>query len=915
MGEVYRARDTRLDRTVAIKILPAHLSSDPVRKQRFDREAKTISSLNHPHICVLYDVGQQDGIDYLVMECVEGETLAKRLEKGALPLEQVLKYGMQIADALDKAHRGGVVHRDLKPGNIMLAPTGAKLLDFGLAKPAAPLSSGVTLTAVTRNSPVTEQGAIVGTFQYMSPEQIEGKELDGRSDIFSFGAVLYEMLTGKRAFEGKSQLSVASAILEKEPVPISSVKPMTPPALDHAIRRSLAKEVDKRWQSAADLAGELQWIAEGGSQGRAPAPLVSRRNVRERLAWSVAALLAVGLAPLAFLHFREKPPAPAAPVHFQIPAPGNTTLGSYLKLSPDGRKLAFVAGDRLWVHFLESGESRDLTAADDSPFWSPDSRYIGYVSENKVKKIEATGGPPQTVAELGTFWGGGAWNQGDVIVFGASSGLFRVPASGGVPVQITAVDPARKERFHFCPSFLPDGRHFVYIRDSADTEKSGIYLGSVDAKPEQQSSKLVVASNWGPVYAPSADSSTGYLLFMRKGTLMAQPFDNRRLELKEQASPVAEQVADDRGGGGNGAFSASTNDVLVYWRSTPSDRQLTWYDRQGKVLGTAGEPGNYGGLALSPDGTRVALSKRSGQASNIWLLDLSRDTSTRFTFGSGMDSYPIWSPDGSRIIFGSGNCLYQEPVSGVKDAELLLRSSEAPYADSWSRDGRFLLYQVYDTRTRWDIWVLPLEGDKKPVPFLVTEFREGDARFSPDSHWVAYISDESGHFEVYVRSFAMNSAGTAVEAGGKWQISNGYARQPRWRGDGRELYYTGGDRQVMAVEIATNPEFKPGKPHPLGFKAGADSWTGIGWDSTADGRRFLVAAPRTGPKSNGPEPYTVILNWRASLKKQRPELKSRRCDVVAYPWAKFRPYPRQTLLCLPIHFHLPVGRVTRHSGH
>ena len=865
MGEVYRARDTRLDRTVAIKILPAHLSSDPVRKQRFEREAKTISSLNHPNICVLHDVGQQDGIDYLVMECIEGETLSKRLEKGALPLEQVLKYGTQIADALDKAHRSGVVHRDLKPGNIMLTPTGAKLLDFGLAKPTAPLSSAVTLTAATRNSPVTEQGTIVGTFQYMSPEQTEGKELDGRSDLFSLGAVLYEMVTGQRAFPGKSQLSVASAILEKEPTPISTVKPMTPPALDHAIRRSLAKEVERRWQSAADLAGELQWIAETGSQVGVPAPLASHRKVRERLAWSVAALLAVALAPVAFLHLREIPPAPAAPVRFQIPVPGNTTLRPYLKLSPDGRKLAFLAGDRLWVHFLESGESRDLTAADSSPFWSPDSRFIGYASQGKLKKIEATGGSPQTVSDIFSgFWGGGAWNQDGVIVFGALSGLFRVPASGGVPVQLTAVDSARHERFHFCPSFLPDGRHFVHIRDSADPEKSGIYLGSVDAKPEQQNSKFLVASNWGPVYAPSADPSTGYLLFMRKGTLMSQPFDNGRLELKGQATPVAEQVADDLGGeGGNGAFSASANDVLVYWRgSATPDRQLTWYGRQGKILGTVGEAGNYGRLALSPDGTRVAVSKRSGQASNIWLLDFSRDTSTRFTFGSEINWSLVWSPDGSRIIFSSGNDLYQKPVSGVKDAELLLKSSEVPLAESWSRDGRFLLYRVFDPKTDWDFWVLPLEGDKKPVPFLVTEFREREARFSPDGHWVAYASNESGHYEIYVRSFAMNSAGTAVEAGVKWQISNGSGYQPRWRSDGRELYYTGGDGQVMAVEIATNPEFRPGKPQLLGFSAGDATW-----DCTADGRRFLVAVPKTTGKGDRPEPYTVILNWQASLNK------------------------------------------------
>src|SRR6266852_2091645 len=394
MGEVYRARDTRLERTVAIKILPAQLSSDPVRKQRFEREAKTISGLNHPHICVLYDVGHQDGMDYLVMECVEGETLAKRLEKGPLPLEQVLRFGMQTADALDKAHRSGVVHRDLKPGNIMLTGTGAKLLDFGLAKPVAPLASAATITAAaTRQSPVTEQGTIVGTFQYMSPEQVEGKELDGRSDIFSLGAVLYDMLTGRRAFEGKSQLSVASAILEKEPAPIGSVKPLTPPALDHAIRRCLAKETERRWQSAADLAGELQWIAEAGSQAGVPAPLVSRRKVRDRLAWSVAALLAVALAPVAFLHLREKPPAPPAPVRFQIPPPEKSGI-EYFKLSPDGRLLAFTTDRRLWIRSLDTLQALPLLGTEGASkmFWSSDSQFIAFFAQGKLKKIAVSGG-------------------------------------------------------------------------------------------------------------------------------------------------------------------------------------------------------------------------------------------------------------------------------------------------------------------------------------------------------------------------------------------------------------------------------------------------------------------------------------------------------------------------------------------
>jgi eukaryotic-like serine/threonine-protein kinase len=844
MGEVYRARDTRLGRDVALKLLPAELANDPSRRARFEQEARVVAALNHPNIVAIYDVGE----GYLVTELVDGEPL-----RGAkFGVRKTIEVAAQMAAGLAAAHAAGVVHRDLKPDNILVTREGrVKILDFGLAKMMHRAGAGDETV-----SELTEPGMVLGTVGYMSPEQIRGAVTDHRSDIFSFGLILYELLSGKRAFRGDTSAEVMTAIL-KEDAPEA---PESAPAwLRQIVAHCLEKEAADRFQSAKDLGFALR---QTGTQTGAP-----RAEPTARWRWAMpaaVAALAVGLATVSLLHFRERTPAPLRPLHFQVQMPEDA---GGINLSPDGRKVAFLVKDRLWVQFLESGESHELTANGFGvPFWSPDSRFIGYPSQGKLKKIEATGGPPQTVTDLrGPSWGGGAWSQDGVIVFGdLLVGLFRVPASGGIPVQITALDPARHENHQFCPSFLPDGRHFVYMRGSTDEGKSAIYLGSVDAKPEQQSSKPLVASNSQPVYAPSEDSSNGYLLFVREGTLMAQPFDNRRLEMKGQAAPVAEQVSDTSGSAIFVPFSASANDVLAF-QGRSGDRRPTWYDREGKVLGAAGEPGDYRSLALSPDGTRLAVSRRIGHASNIWLLDLSPGgASTRFTFGSSTDYAPVWSPDGSRIIFSSDregrSNLYQKPVNGVKDEEVLLKSSEAKFASSWSRDGRFLLYQVIRTIGVVDVWVLPLEGDRKPVPFLTTEFNEQEAIFSPDGHWVAYESDESGRFEVYVRPFSLNSAGTEVEAGGKWQISYGSGGDAVWHGDGRELYYRRlTDGRLMAVDIATSPAFRAGPPHPLGAVA-----SGLGgvWDSGADGKRFFGFTTNSGPR-----PFTVVLNWQSSLKK------------------------------------------------
>jgi Tol biopolymer transport system component len=868
MGEVYRARDTRLDRTVAIKILPAHLSSDPIRKQRFEREAKTISSLNHPHICVLHDVGHQDGIDYLVMECVEGDTLAKRLEKGPLPLEQVLKFGMQIADGLDKAHRSGVVHRDLKPGNIMLTPTGAKLLDFGLAKPAVPLTSGATLTtAAMQTTPVTQEGTIVGTFQYMSPEQIEGKELDGRSDIFSLGAVLYEMLTGQRAFPGTSQLSVASAILEKEPASISTVKPMTPPALDHALRRCLAKDPEERWQTARDVAIELKWIAESGSQASASSLPAESRRSRYVFVLAACFVCAAVAAAVGFLFARRAPTETLVARAYIRPMANSSFIFSGtaagFALSPDGRLLAYVASTPdgksvLWLRPINSLQAQPLPATDGAtyPFWSPDNRFIGFFAGGKLKKVESAGGPPFTICDA-SDGRGGTWNQDGNILFTPSvnTTIFLVSSSGGPPSPVTTMDPSKNETTHRWPYFLPDGRHFLYWSGSVfaprETLTNSVMLASLDSKE----SRFLVHSHTNGIYA------SGHILFMRQYTLMAQPFDPRSLQLSGDAVPIADPVQEGRSVA-KGVFSASGDGLLTYVEgASGADRQLELFDRGGKQAGEVPGADAYAGVRISPDGKRL-LYYLDSAGYDVWSYDLAHGVKTALTFGSGSgqgNNYPVWSPDGRHIIYSSYRNgqygLYLKATDGSGTEEPILEAvGRIRFPTDWSPDGKILTY-IEGALGGWAIWMLPLDGERKPYLFHKSQFAEREASFSPDGKWVAYCSNESGDYRVYVVPFP----GT----GGKWQVSPGGGCGPRWRRDGKEIFFLSADNKMTAADVkASGSGFEVGAIHTL-FATRPYGVFGR-FDVTADGQRFAIPYEAGQPSAA----ITLVVNWPAELAKK-----------------------------------------------
>ena len=863
MGEVYRARDTRLDRVVAIKVLPAHLAENPELRQRLEREAKAISSLSHPNICPLYDIGHEDGIDYLVMEFIDGETLGERLANGPLSLEETLKYGVQVADALEKAHRQGIVHRDLKPGNIMLTASGAKLLDFGLAKADSGVGgSDADLTRTpTVSQPLTAAGTVLGTYQYMAPEQLEGKEVDSRTDIFSFGAVLYEMATGKRAFAGASQASLIGAIMHEAPAPVSSIQPMTPPAFDRVVQTCLAKDPEERWQTAHDVKLQLQWIAEGGSVMGLPAPVAARRKSREKAAW-IAAAAAAAAATVFAVGFFLRTPATPRQVRFEIaPMPELTQIGSP-RMSPDGLHMAFHGIDgegnsQIWLRDLDSLEARPIAGTEGAgtgaenesrPIWSPDSRHIAFFIGTKLKKVPVSGGPAQTICEAGGA--DGSWSsQGEIAFDGtAADPIWRVSAAGGIAkpeVSPTDLDGVTSVGW---PEFLPDGRRFLYISEP-DGGSTTLMLHTLGEKDD--------------IALTTADSRVqyaepGYLIYVLDGMLVAHPFDADEGELTGEPMPLADNIG--ASAVGLADFSASTDRTLAFRSGESGGRQLRWFDREGRQLGDLAAANEFRNFRLSPDGRRVATEIVDSAAGNLdlWIHDIERGTASRFTFDPANDGGPMWTPDGANVIYTSAKegsvSLLRKAASGTGATDILLTSESNIMAGDMAPDGKHLLYMTSGGETSWDIWALKLDGSGETFPLLQSEFIEVRPSFSPDGKWFAYNSNESGRQEVYVRQFP--------GPGGQWQLSTDGGSEPMWSADGREIFYIDSGRNLVSVPVTTGTTFEAGLPELIFDPPIFPVTQRERYVVTRDGQQFLMLSTTSGISVR---PTTVVLNWDLDL--------------------------------------------------
>jgi Tol biopolymer transport system component len=889
MGEVYRAKDTRLDRTVAIKVLPSHLSSNPELKQRMEREAKAISALQHANICTLHDIGSQDGTDFLVMEYLEGQTLAQRLAKGPLPLDQVLKIATEIAQALEKAHQQGIIHRDLKPANIMLTKAGAKLMDFGLAKPGlanaglsvtpqaigplTPSTPTINLASLTAAvSPLTQKGSIVGTFQYMAPEVLQGAEADARSDLFSFGCVLYEMITGRRAFEGKSQLSVFTSILEKDPDPITATQPQAPPMLDRVVCACLAKDPADRIQSAHDVALDLRWVVES-TQAE---PAKSSAQFNKSWAAGAAALVLVFIALAAFAGYRwAKSSEQAVSLHAEIPPPDKFAIdatgdaGGMPVLSPQGDKIAFVAhsGETklLWVRSLSGDAARALegTSGAAHPFWSPDGRSIGFFAGGKVMRIAATGGPVATMADAPNSRGG-SWSANDVIVFAPdfTGALVKVNAQGGTAEPATVLDRSKHttQRWPWC---LPDGKHFIFLATShtgGDPKQNGIYFASTDNKETH----LVLATDSAAQYA------SGYLLYRANTALVVQPFDPEKGILSGSPIPLVSNLRDDVGVW-RSIFSVSQNGLLTYQRgSTDSAKShLVIFDRSGKTLADYDPQENTASnvrallgvrdVRLSPDNKRVAFASGNG----IWTLDLDRKTKTRITFDEQVVQEPAWSPDGKTLIFtalvtsGGGNVEIRSKSADGSGAEKTLVEQNNYHSPGWSPDGKYVTYLWGEGEKMVSLWIKPVNGDGKPIAAVQPPSAQSNLsayRISPDSHWVAYSSDESGQQDVYITTFP--------EGKGKWRVSSNSGAYPAWSASGRELFFKDLTDTIFVCTVTPKgSEVEVGAPQRL-FHA-ASPGLGLSFDVSSDGKRLLV----NHSEEESQVPLQLVTNWPAELKK------------------------------------------------
>jgi Tol biopolymer transport system component len=847
MGEVYRARDTRLERSVAIKVLQADFAFDPALRKRFEREARAISSLNHSHICALYDIGVQGGTDYIVMELLEGETLRDRLKKGPLGLEQALRLGVEISDALDTAHKSGVVHRDLKPANVMLTKSGAKLLDFGLAKVGGVIVGGDAKHS--RLAALTAEGSLLGTLQYMAPEQLHGKDADARSDIFAFGALLYEMLTAECAFQGESSASVIAAILNQDPRAISEMQPLTPPSLERAVKRCLAKDPDDRWQSARDLMHELQWIAANPVQDVASAQAT---NSRERAAWLAAAALGVLAIAAGVAWWTERGESALPNVRLELARPVDHAYEYFHQavVSPDGKRIVFVgydeSGRKLWLRGLDEVAAHPLEGTDGGkqPFWSPNSRFLGFFAGGKLKRIDASGGPAQILCDAVEPWGG-AWSSDGTILFcgGNLEPLSRVPDSGGKPVPATRLAP--KEEAQRWPSFLPDGRHFICAGDASLTEEHHLDVGSLDSLDCTQLVQMV--SN-------AAYVAPGYVLYVRGGNLLAQRFDAEHLRLAGDPITIAEHIVecDDNH---RFEFSASDTGVLTC-RSADNRGKLCWIDGAQHRTNITTAPERFGNARLSRDGKQVAFTEDDvdGRATDIVLLDLERGARTRVTSDPASDFGPVWSPDGERIVFSSYRTqtgdLYVARLQGAIEERLLLSTPLQKHAECWSADGKWIFFEVDTAHGTHDMWVLPVDDPTQAHVVTANRAFGGTAQLSPDSRWLAFTSDESGQGEVYVQGFP---------TGKRVRVSSAGGGVPRWSHDGAMLYFVAGRSDLMVADVKSGAELDVGVPRAL-FSLGSSQLC----DVAPDGR-FLVLAPVEEPTDAS---LTVILGWTGALERR-----------------------------------------------